>query len=69
VKNSAQKEIIIFPIHLKTPYHYLSVGEFVEISQNIETILHTLNSVLFNGNLKIEVFVVPPKEGSFYGQF
>jgi hypothetical protein len=63
-----EKEIIILPVHFKTPYHYLSVADFVEFSQDIEIILHSLNKALFDGTVKIEVFIIPPEEGTFLGK-
>lgn len=60
-----EKEIIIFPVHFKTPYHYLSVADFVEFSQDIEVIIHSINKLLFDWKNNINVLILPPEEGSF----
>lgn len=57
--------IEIIPIHFDVPGHELPLTTFVRTSEDTEAVIRSLNNELFNGELRFEILVLPPEEGSF----
>ncbi|MEX0827617.1 MAG: hypothetical protein WD005_01565, partial [Haliea sp.] len=57
--------IEIIPIHFDVPGHQIPLSTFIATAEQTEAVIGSLNRELFDGNLKYELFVLPPEEGTF----
>jgi hypothetical protein len=61
----AQPDISILPIHFDVPGHYLPLETFIETARQTQSIIDGFNQELLGGELRYELYVLPPDEGSF----
>lgn len=62
------EEYQILPVHFQISDHYISLSEFISTAHTAQNVLRGLNEELFQGNLDIQLVVLPPREGSFLEQ-
>jgi hypothetical protein len=55
----------IIPIHFDVPQSHLPLKTFIEIASRTQTIVDCINKEVFGNQVKCEVWVIPPKPGSF----
>jgi len=58
-----QPEII--PLHFDVPYHHLPLNQFIEAAKSTQDIINDFNNEFFDGKLKYQILVIPPKDGTF----
>ncbi|WP_156528608.1 hypothetical protein [Sinorhizobium glycinis] len=54
-----------FTIHFDVPGHEIPLSTFVRTAEDTAAIVASLNKLLFEGQLKYEILVLPPEHGSF----
>lgn len=52
-------------IHFDVPGHQIPLSTFIRTAEQTEAVIRSLNRELFDGNLRYELLVLPPEEGSF----
>lgn len=62
-------ELIEFPIHFNVPNHYLRIDDFVSFSKDMKKIILEFNARTFNNSTTVEIFILPPKDGTFLGKW
>ena len=55
----------VIALHFDVPGHYLPLETFVETAIHTKSVIDGLNVRLFEGHLKIDLFILPPDVGSF----
>ncbi|MBO6773372.1 MULTISPECIES: hypothetical protein [unclassified Thalassospira] len=55
----------VLPIHFDVDQHRLPLKDFVETALSAQKIVETFNEEILDNSAKLELFVVPPKQGSF----
>lgn len=52
-------------IHFDVPDHYLNLETFIQTADSARKVLEALDRTFFNGELALDIIVLPPTEGSF----
>lgn len=55
----------IIPIHFDVPRHYLPLPTFIETAVRTRAVIDAFNRELYDGQLKYDLLVFPPEEGTF----
>jgi len=55
----------VVPIHFDVEHHRLPLKDFVDTALSAQKIVESFNQEIFDNSAKLELFVVPPKPGSF----
>lgn len=55
----------IIPLHFNVPGHHLPLDQFIETARSTQAIVDNFNKEFFDGKLKYQILVIPPKEGTF----
>lgn len=55
----------VIPLHFNVPGHHLPLREFIETASNTQEIIEAFNETIFDGKLRYEILVIPPKPGTF----
>lgn len=55
----------VIPIHFDVTDHHLPLDDFIEAAKNTQAIIDGFNESLFDKKLKYELYVIPPKPGTF----
>lgn len=60
-----RRAIETISIHFDLPGHQIPLSTFIRTAEQTEAVIRSLNRELFDGNLRYELLVLPPEEGSF----
>lgn len=58
-------ESVQFLIHFNVDDHYLNITTFIETARSAETVFEAFQREIFGNNLKFELVVLAPEEGTF----
>jgi len=53
-------------LHFNVPEHHIPLKDFTDTAKRVEGIIEGFNKTLFDGKLKYELVVIPPKPGTFW---
>lgn len=63
--NGEENIVEVIPLHFDVPHHRIPLDDFIQTAKKTEAILDGFNNRLFDGKLKYQMLVVPPKDGGF----
>lgn len=59
------RTIEVIPIHFDVPGHEIPLATFIHTASETEAVIRALTTELLGAELQIELFVLPPAEGTF----
>ncbi len=62
---SDEGSLEVIPLHFNVPGHHLPLREFIDTASNTQGIIDAFNEAFFEGKLRYEILVIPPKPGTF----
>lgn len=61
--------IVELPIHFDTDNHWMKAGDFLAFTKDLEKIGKDFSKNIFGKKVVLQMYVLPPEEGSFLGRW